>query len=32
LWRGNGAAARAIQTVGEMSQDFTIAAHHFDLI
>ena len=28
----NGAAAQAIQTVGTASQDFSIAAHHFDLI
>jgi hypothetical protein len=31
-WLMNGAAAQAIQTVGAMSQDFSIAAHHFDLI
>ena len=28
----NGASAQAIQIVGAMSQDFSVAAHHFDLI
>jgi hypothetical protein len=27
----NGVSAQAIQTVGTASQDFSIAAHHFDL-
>jgi hypothetical protein len=32
-WLMNGAAAQAIQTLGStISQDFSIAAHHFDLI
>src|SRR5262249_51054538 len=31
-WLMNGASATAIQSVGSASQDFSIAAHHFDLI
>ena len=31
-WLMNGATAQTIQVVGGASQDFAIAAHHFDLI
>jgi hypothetical protein len=31
-WLMNGASAQAMQDVGRISQDFSIAAHHFDLI
>jgi hypothetical protein len=31
-WLMNGAAIQTIQVLGDISQNFSIAAHHFDLI